>query len=353
MLDRNVEVKGGRGMRRESDKLEIFHYHDAWLKAVRWDGDDLVLELRGVSRAGVGFNVPEVTLRSIGAQLTAVELQAYVVHDAAGNIVDSRPTTQLPPEQWQETLLAEQDSGYIYSLCEEAGAIHIDIIGNEAITATLTCQHVDLEWEEAPVRWLFFDVGSTLVDESAAYDHRIREMIAGTEVTYEQFQQKREEFARQNKRGDLEAAAFFGLTKTPWHHEDERPYPEAAEVLAALRARGYRIGVIANQSAGTADRLQAWGLLAHIDLVVASAEEGVAKPDPAIFRIALERAGCAPEEAVMIGDRLDNDIVPAKAVGMRTVWLPQGPAAWHSVRRAAECPDRQVKSLQALLEVLP
>ena len=52
-------------MRRESDKLEIFHYHDAWLKAVRWNGDDLVLELRGVSRAGAGFNVPEVTLRFI------------------------------------------------------------------------------------------------------------------------------------------------------------------------------------------------------------------------------------------------------------------------------------------------
>ncbi|MBR3764546.1 MAG: HAD family hydrolase [Clostridia bacterium] len=203
------------------------------------------------------------------------------------------------------------------------------------------------------IRWLFFDVGSTLVDESAAYDRRIREMIAGTDVTYAQFQQKREEFARQNLRGDLEAAAFFGLAKAPWHHEDERPYPEAAEVLAALRARGYRIGIIANQSAGTEDRLRAWGLLAHIDLVIASAEEGVAKPDPAIFRIALERAGCEPAEAVMIGDRLDNDIAPAKAVGMRTIWLPQGPAVWQSVRRVAECPDGQVESLGELLEVLP
>lgn len=203
----------------------------------------------------------------------------------------------------------------------------------------------------ACVRWLFFDVGSTLVDETAAYDRRIREMIAGTDVTYAQFQAKREEYARQNLRGDLEAAAFFGLKKTPWHHEDERPYPEAVEVLAALQERGYRIGVIANQSAGTADRLRAWGMIQHIDLVVASAEEGVAKPDPAIFRIALERAGCAAEEAVMIGDRLDNDIAPAKAEGMRTVWVPQGPAVWQSVRRAAECPDKQVKGLRELLDL--
>ena len=203
------------------------------------------------------------------------------------------------------------------------------------------------------IRWIFFDVGSTLVDESAAYDRRIREMIAGSDVTYEQFQQKREEFARQNKRGDLEAVAFFGLTKTPWHHEDERPYPEAAEVLHALRARGYRIGIIANQAAGTADRLRSWGLLEHIDLVVASAEAGVAKPDPAIFRMALEQAGCALAEAAMVGDRLDNDIAPAKATGMRTVWLPQGPAVWQSVRRAEESPDVQVKGLRELLELFP
>lgn len=205
---------------------------------------------------------------------------------------------------------------------------------------------------EKRLKWLFFDVGSTLVDETAAYDHRIREMIAGTDVTFEDFQQKRTEFARQNLRGDLEAAAFFGLQKTPWHHEDEAPYPDADRVLGELKNRGYHIGIIANQSAGTAARLEKWGLMAHIDLVVASAEEGVSKPDPAIFRLALERAGCAPAEAAMIGDRLDNDIAPAKAIGMRTVWLPQGPAVWQSVRSAAESPDTRVESLSELLEVL-
>lgn len=338
-------------MRRESDRLDEFSYHDAWLQALRWEADDLVLELRDVAKCGSAFDVPEVTLRFVGAALTGVELWAYELRDAKGRITDSRPLTVLPPETWQETLLAEQDSGYIFGLHEENGTIRLDINGNEAFTATLTCERVCVAWEETPIRWLFFDVGSTLVDESAAYDRRIREMIAGTEVTYEQFQQKREEFARQNLRGDLEAAAFFGLTKTPWHHEDERPYPDAEMVLAALHGRGYRIGVIANQSAGTADRLRAWGLLMHIDLVVASAEAGVVKPDPAIFRMAMEQAGCAPGEAVMIGDRLDNDIAPAKAVGMRTVWLPQGPAVWHSVRRAAESPDMRVECLAELLEV--
>lgn len=340
-------------MLRTTDRFDFFSYHDAWLKAIRWEAGDLLLDMQQVSRADGGFDVPEVTLRLVGARLTGMELWAFESRDAKGRVIDSRPLTQLPPVKWQETLLAEQNSGYIFGLHEEDGAIRLDVNGHEAFTAMLTSERVHVSWDETPIRWLFFDVGSTLVDETVAYDRRICEIIAGTDVTYEQFQAKREEFARQNLRGDLEAAAFFGLKKTPWHHEDERPYPEAVEVLAALHGRGYRIGVIANQAAGTADRLAACGLIAHIDLVVASAEEGVSKPDPAIFRIALERAGCGPGEAAMVGDRLDNDIAPAKAIGMRTVWLPQGPAAWHSVRRAAECPDKQVKCLRDLLEVFP
>ena len=339
-------------MQRTTDRLDFFYYHDAWIRAIRWEGGDLLFDLSRVSRADGGFDVRDVLLRFVGTQLTGVTLSAAEVYDASGTCTASRGEMQLPREAWQEILMAAQDTAYIYELSGKNGVISLDVIGDDAFVVTLTCERVCLTWEETPVRWLFFDVGSTLVDETAAYDRRIREMIAGTDVTYAQFQQKREEYARQNLRGDLEAAAFFGLNKTPWHHEDERPYPEAAEVLQTLHGRGYRIGIIANQAAGTADRLRAWGLLEHIDLVVASAEEGVAKPAPAIFRIALERAGCEPGEAAMIGDRLDNDVAPAKAVGMRTIWLPQGPAAWHSVRRAAECPDRRVKSLQELLEVL-
>jgi HAD superfamily hydrolase (TIGR01549 family) len=63
------------------------------------------------------------------------------------------------------------------------------------------------------------------------------------------------------------------------------------------------------------------GILQYIDLVIASAEEGVAKPYRRIFEIALNRANCIPEQSVMIGDRIDNDIIPAKAIGMKTIWI--------------------------------
>ncbi len=173
-------------------------------------------------------------------------------------------------------------------------------------------------------KWLFFDVGSTLVDETEAYNHRIRDMIAGTDVTFEQFTEKRLHFAKQNLRGDIEAMNHFGLKKTPWHFEDEIPYPETHAVLKYLVSKGYKIGVIANQALGTEDRLRNWGLMEFISIVAASAELGVAKPNKEIFLRAFEMAGCTSENSVMIGDRLDNDIYPAIELGMKTVWVRQG-----------------------------
>ena len=201
------------------------------------------------------------------------------------------------------------------------------------------------------IRWIFFDVGTTLVDETKAYNHRIKDTIAGTDISFEQFQEKRKFFAEQNLRGALEAITYFGLRKTPWHKEDEIPYPDAIEVLRYLVAKGYKIGIIANQSPGTAERLKSWGLLQYIDVVAASAELGCSKPDREIFHKALEMAICDAQEAAMVGDRLDNDIFPAKKLGMKTVWIKQGFSIYqHPISQEFE-PDYTVKSLTELKNV--
>ena len=201
------------------------------------------------------------------------------------------------------------------------------------------------------IKWIFFDVGSTLVDETEAYNHRIRDAIEGTDITFEQFQEKRRFFAEQNLKGDLEAINYFGLKKTPWHTEDEFPYPDTAEILRYLRNKGYRIGVIANQSEGTAERLKNWELLKYIDVVAASAEIGAAKPDRIIFDKAFEMAGCTAQESVMIGDRLDNDIAPAKKLGMMTVWVRQDFAVYQKPQRDEEQPDHFVDDLAGLKKI--
>ena len=86
----------------------------------------------------------------------------------------------------------------------------------------------------------------------------------------------------------------------------------------------------------------------YIDLVIASAEEGVSKPDRRIFDIALSRAGCKPENAVMIGDRLDNDIAPAKRLGMKTVRVKQGYAKYWTVNSKDEQADYEADDLSEI-----
>lgn len=201
------------------------------------------------------------------------------------------------------------------------------------------------------IKWLFFDIGSTLVDETDAYNHRIREMLQGTAVDFAAFDRMRIHFSKQGLNGDSEAIKHFGLKKTPWHSEDEVLYSDAAVTLKELKLRGYCIGIIANQVIGSSDRLDAWGLLEYVDVVAASAELGVSKPDRAIFERAFEMANCAPTEAAMIGDRLDNDIIPAAELGMVTVWIPNGLSIYHEPAEFRCKPDFIIKNLSELLKI--
>lgn len=201
-------------------------------------------------------------------------------------------------------------------------------------------------------KWIFFDVGSTLVDETEAYDHRVREMIAGTSITFKEFNDARIALAQQGLDGNSAAIKHFGLTKTPWHSEDEVPYSDAHSTLTALVDKGYKLGIIANQKLGTAERLKAWGLHQYFDVIAASAEIGYAKPDKEIFEKALELAKCTAAESVMVGDRLDNDIIPAKAIGMKTVWVKNGFAQYQDAELGEGIADYQIGSLSELLHIL-
>lgn len=200
-------------------------------------------------------------------------------------------------------------------------------------------------------RWLFFDVGSTIMNEQPGYENRIRKMAELAGVSYEEVYEMVLAYYRQNKKGDHEAARALGVELPRWNKEDEVLYDDALCSLAALSQK-YKIGVIANQSPGTRERLEKCGILKYIDEVVASAEEGVAKPDRRIFELALERSGCKPANGVMIGDRLDNDIAPANLIGMKTVWIKQGFGRYQTVRQEHEKPDLTVNSLTELCGIL-
>jgi mutator protein MutT len=214
--------------------------------------------------------------------------------------------------------------------------------------------------------FIFFDLGCTLLDEDPA--HRVRLADAsrilsqrGLRLSAEQLWQESErasnEFARYPIVGALvrlgvaEDLALELRTAAHYDHRHERLYPGVSDLLATL-AGSFRLGVIANQSLGAEQRMREHGIRDFFTVVAASAELKLAKPDAAIFRWALDRAGCSAADALMVGDRIDNDIAPAKRLGMRTVRVRQGIARSQAPRTAEETADWTIDAIADLAGVL-
>lgn len=97
--------------------------------------------------------------------------------------------------------------------------------------------------------------------------------------------------------------------------EDVRP------VLERLREADLTLGVVSNFEAWLEQLLEELGVVGYFDVRVISGVEGMEKPDPRIFRLAMERAGVRPEESVYVGDNPEFDVDPAAAVGMLPVLI--------------------------------
>lgn len=200
-------------------------------------------------------------------------------------------------------------------------------------------------------KWLFFDIGSTLINEEKAYQDRIEQAIAETNITYDTFYQRMLVLFQEGLKGDLIALQKYSLERPKWKSELEILYPDAKIVLETLHNR-YKIGVIANQLPNLEKRLENFGIRQWIDLIISSADCGFSKPSSKIFQLALQQASCSASSATMIGDRLDNDIAPAKALGMKTIWIKQGFSAYSPIQSPSEEPDFTVNSLSDLLKIL-
>ena len=209
------------------------------------------------------------------------------------------------------------------------------------------------------VRWLFFDLGNTLIDEEAAWECRLRLLVEALEC------HGRRSSVQEAQTALAAAAAEFAprfivraieklvdddecrrtvLAAARYRKELEAPYAAAEPVLRALSA-SYKIGVIANQSVSSTERLTRWGLMPFVSTCLCSFELGLEKPDPAIFALAIERVGCAPSEVVMIGDRLDYDIRPARLLDWKTIRVSQGYARFQSPRDRWDEPDLTAESV--------
>ncbi len=133
------------------------------------------------------------------------------------------------------------------------------------------------------------------------------------------------------------------------YYASSRTVDGAVALLERLRAGGLRIALVTNHTVDEQmGKLRRCGLTDLIDVLAISEAVGAAKPDPRIFAFTLEQLGCAADEVVMIGDSWSADIVGARAVGIRALWLN---------RRDEVCPDPalavEIRTLDAVMPHLP
>ena len=203
-------------------------------------------------------------------------------------------------------------------------------------------------------RWVCLDVGETLVDETRVWSLWADE-LGVPRLTF--LAALGSVIARGGEHHDV--FPIFGADD--WRQRlpsverayggfaDADLYPDAHRAVAALRERGYRLAIVANQPEVRGEQLRALGF--DVEVMAMSDGMGVWKPDSAFFDHALELMG-NPEPATVayVGDRVDNDVLPSKAAGMRAVWLRRGP--WGVIQRLPENarPALVVDSLDELVE---
>jgi HAD superfamily hydrolase (TIGR01662 family) len=199
-----------------------------------------------------------------------------------------------------------------------------------------------------PVRAVFLDVGETLVDETRDWEawadvlgvprFTLLGVLGGVAARGDHHT---DVFARLAPGVDLAAADAERRRRGLFDgFGPEDLYPDALPCLRALKAAGLRVGIAGNQPAEMEAFLHE--LDAPVDVVASSASWGVSKPAPEFFLRVAMAARVTPAEIAYVGDRVDNDVVPAARAGMVAVHLRRGP--WGHLQ--ADWPEASLAAVQ-------
>ncbi|WP_405843317.1 HAD family hydrolase [Streptomyces platensis] len=211
------------------------------------------------------------------------------------------------------------------------------------------------------IRAVVFDVGECLVDETREYGtwadwlgvprHTFAAMfgavIAQGRDYREVFQEFRPGFDLYEQRDARVAAG------RPEHFDESDLYSDVRPALGQLRDEGLWLGIAGNQT------VRAGGILRRlfandVDLIGTSDDWGASKPDPLFFKSVADVVPFGNDQILYVGDRVDNDLRPAVAAGMRTALVHRGPWAtiqWNTAE-ARELPTFRIESLLELPEAI-
>ncbi|MFC6884074.1 MULTISPECIES: HAD family hydrolase [Actinomadura] len=207
-----------------------------------------------------------------------------------------------------------------------------------------------------PIQAVFFDIGETLVNEGEIYGRwadwlgvprhtfltKLGAVLASGGGYMDLFEYFRPGFdleAEERRRAEAGVPNGFG---------PDDVYPDVRDCLARLKAQGLYVGVAGNQPAEAAEQFAALDL--DVDVVGISDVWGVQKPSPEFFERCAQLADVLPDHVLYVGDRLDNDVRPSLAYGMRAAFLRRGP--WGHIQRDPEA-ERDADFTLDDLSVLP
>jgi len=221
------------------------------------------------------------------------------------------------------------------------------------------------------IRAVLFDVGGPIATETEherAIDADIRSLFAEQHVTIsdEQYaaawREVIDEFAP-----NAYSAVIYKLTAgdeeiapSVWREVSRRGSergllelrPRIPELLEDLTSLGLKLGLAANQPADIVDRMEVKGIAKYFASTDVSGHHGFHKPDVQLFLYACNALRVMPAECIMVGDRIDADIMPARQLGMRTVRLRTGRHATQEPRSEAERPDAEVTDVVGMREAI-
>jgi HAD superfamily hydrolase (TIGR01549 family) len=181
------------------------------------------------------------------------------------------------------------------------------------------------------IRAVVLDIGETLLDDTREFAawaewigvprHTFSAVLGAVTAagrdnaeTFQYFQPGFDLAAERQRREQAGLGEQYG---------EEDLYPDVRPALSALRALGVWVGIAGNQTVRAGQILR--GLNLSANLIATSGEWGVAKPDPAFFARIIAVTPVERDEIVYVGDHRDNDLVPAKAAGLRTAFIRRGP----------------------------
>lgn len=189
------------------------------------------------------------------------------------------------------------------------------------------------------IRAVLFDLDGTLLDRNASVhafllDHYSRLLQARSTAPFETFRTrfveldangyvpKSEVYPQLCQELDLGVEASLLVADFETNFKNACiGFPHLHETLHALRAAGYRLGIITNGGTDAQNRaIDSLQIRNLMDVILVSQMEGMRKPEPAIFRRALGHLAVQPHESVFVGDNPVADVGGARAVGMKAIW---------------------------------